>query len=202
MKVHMTRIINTTRNTKSLLRPILGAPGLPITTKLKLYRTYVLFRITYAAPAWYSQIPRSLRRRLQAQQNLALCTITKAPRCVRNTTLSRTSRMESIETFVKRIASNMFRRADSSSHSFLKDIAPLHSRSPDHRRALQRRLLPRDLISPPPVEETSTSTSQQTSQHPTITSQTFNAATWTRTVPRTYRSTRLVPSQPTPRPRT
>ncbi|CAF4874636.1 unnamed protein product [Pieris macdunnoughi] len=63
------------------------------------------------------------------------------PRYVRNATIARDLRMESIDEFVARLTKGMFDRADASQHPHLKDIAPWHSRPPDKYR------YPRELFS-------------------------------------------------------
>ena len=151
--VVIDRRINMTRHVKKatqaarvalfLLRPLLRS-RLPLRTKLALYKAYVRPHLTYASPAWYALVSPQQQKNLQVVQNLALRRVTQAPFCVRNATLQRDLRMESLEDHIGRLAANMFRRADVSDHLHLRNIAPLHSRPPDARHRL-----PRDILPPP-----------------------------------------------------
>ncbi|KAF9797664.1 hypothetical protein SFRURICE_017859 [Spodoptera frugiperda] len=81
-------------------------------------------------------------KRLRAQQSLTLRTIVKAPRFVRNATISRDLGVESVDDFVQRLSTNMFERAGKSRHDHLRALAPYHRRPPDGYG------LPRDLVAP------------------------------------------------------
>ena len=92
-----------------LLRPLFRS-RLPLKTKLSLYKAYVRPHLTYAALAWFALTSPRQRRILQVVQNLALRRgVTQAPSVVRNTTLHRDLRMESLEEHIGRLASNAFR---------------------------------------------------------------------------------------------
>ena len=71
-----------------------------------------------------------------------------APRYVRNATIARDLRMESLDDFIARLATSMFARASGSSFGHLKNLAPYHRRPPD-ARALPRDLVTDDLDSTP-----------------------------------------------------
>ncbi|KAF9806905.1 hypothetical protein SFRURICE_003849 [Spodoptera frugiperda] len=75
-------------------------------------------------------------------QSLTLRTIVKAPRFVRNATISRDLGVESVDDFVQRLSTNMFERAGKSRHDHLRALAPYHRRPPDGYG------LPRDLVAP------------------------------------------------------
>lgn len=141
MKKHVSNVVNQVRATRALLRPVLHS-RLPIRAKLGIYKAYVRTRLTYAAPAWYALVRECNRRRLRAQQSLALRTIVDAPRFVRNSTISRDLRMESLDDFIGRLTKAMFGRAEHSGFQHLRELAPYHARPPDGRG------FPRDLLSP------------------------------------------------------
>ena len=139
---HVRHATSSAKTALFLLRPLLRS-HLPLRIKLALYKSYVRPRLTYAAPAWYALTNPCLRKNLQVVQNIALRRVTQAPYFVRNATLLRDLKMESLEEHIGRLSSNAFSRADVSDHLHLQDIAPWHSRPPDICR------LPRDSLPPP-----------------------------------------------------
>ena len=128
-----------------LLRPLLRS-SLPLRTKLALYKAYVRPHLTYATPAWYALTSEHQRKKLQVVQNIALRHVTQAPYYVRNSTLQRDLRIESLEEHIGRLAVKAFSRADISDHLHLQNIAPWHTRPPDRKR------LPRDILTLPNSE--------------------------------------------------
>ena len=145
MVAHTKKATQAARAALFLLRPLLRS-SLPLRTKLQLYKAYVRPHLTYASPAWYALLSPRQQKNVQVVQNLALRRVTQAPYCVKNSTLHRDLRMESLEEHVGRLAVNTFRRADESAHLHLKNIAPLHARPPDSKHMLK---LPRDILPPP-----------------------------------------------------
>ena len=143
MTHHVKKATQAARVALFLLRPLLRS-RLPLRTKRALYKAYVRPHLVYASPAWYALLSTQQQKNLQVVQNLSLRRVTQAPFCVRNSTLHRDLRMESLEEHVGRLASNMFRRADASDHLHIRNIAPLHARPPDARHQL-----PRDILPPP-----------------------------------------------------
>ncbi|CAK1540365.1 unnamed protein product [Leptosia nina] len=140
LRHHAVRAAGRAAAAASKLRPLLSS-RLPTRAKLALYRQYIRPHLTYAAPAWYGLTAEYVRQRLRAVQNKTLRRIVDAPRFVRNATIARDLRQESLDDFIKRLATQMFARADASSFAHLRDIAPHHSRPPDHRRAFPRELV-------------------------------------------------------------
>ncbi|GBP10876.1 hypothetical protein EVAR_5456_1 [Eumeta japonica] len=69
------------RAARSMLRPVLRS-HLPLRAKVALYKGYIRSRLTYAAPAWYALCSASQRKRIQAQQNIALRMIVGAGRAL------------------------------------------------------------------------------------------------------------------------
>ncbi|KAJ8703943.1 hypothetical protein PYW07_013237 [Mythimna separata] len=129
------------------LKPVLSS-RLPVRVKLGIYKAYIRPVLTYAAPAWFALTCETNRIPLRAQQHLALRSVVDAPHIVRNDIIQRDLGMESLDEFVRRLATGMFARADASAWPHVKHLAPWHARPPDARR------LPRDLVagcdSPPP----------------------------------------------------
>ncbi|KAL4720346.1 hypothetical protein ACJJTC_003074 [Scirpophaga incertulas] len=79
---------------------------------------------------------------LEAQQALALHTIARAPRYVRNSVLHRDLKMSTIREHTIKLARNMYERASKSAHPLIKDLAPQHARPLEGRL----RMLPSDLL--------------------------------------------------------
>lgn len=139
MKAHIDTVVASARAARALLFPVLRS-RLPLRTKLGVYKAYIRTRLTYAAPAWYALASQSQRQRLHAQQSLSLRTIADAPRYVRNATIQRDLKIESLDAFIGSLATRMFGRADESSFRHLRELAPYHARPPDLKS------FPRDLV--------------------------------------------------------
>lgn len=129
-KSHADNVVARVKTARRMLRPVFSSK-LPLRTKVGIYKTYIRSRLTYAAPAWFACLSESQKKRLRAQQSQTLRTIVAAPRYVRNATISRDLRVESLDDFVSSLATRMFHRADISAHVHLQNIAPLHARPPD-----------------------------------------------------------------------
>ncbi|GBP44218.1 hypothetical protein EVAR_22102_1 [Eumeta japonica] len=112
--------------------------------KSPLYRGYIRFRLTYAAPAWYAICSASQRKRIQAQQ-YAL-----------NDVITRDLCIETVEEFIQRIARRIYDIADQGPYEFLRNIAPMHEKSPSGRP------LSRELIKTPPPKKERANTLVQT----------------------------------------
>jgi hypothetical protein len=147
MSAHVNNTINRTRTARALLTPVMKS-SLPLTAKINIYKGYIRSRLTYAAPAWYALVGECKRRRLRAQQSLALRAASGAHYYVSNHVLHRDLKVEHLDDFITRLARAMFERADGSRLTHLQNIAPHHTRPPD------KRALPRDLIRPDPPATT------------------------------------------------
>ncbi|GBP59030.1 hypothetical protein EVAR_15033_1 [Eumeta japonica] len=86
----------------------------------------------------------SQRKRIQAQQNIALRMIAGAGRYVLIDVIARDLCIETVEEFIQRIARRMFDIADQGPYEFLQNITPMQERSPSGRP------LPRELLRTPP----------------------------------------------------
>lgn len=143
MNPQVNRALQQARAARAQLRPVLIS-RLPLRTKVRVYKTYVRSRLTYAAPAWYALLSHTNKVALQRIQNVALRMCVSAGRYVRNDVIARDTGTESIESFVKLSARRMFDKADNGHHAHLNDLAPLHTRPPDFDKPW--RPLPRDLL--------------------------------------------------------
>ncbi|GBP34307.1 RNA-directed DNA polymerase from mobile element jockey [Eumeta japonica] len=132
MAAQVEHIIHQSRAARSMLRPVLRS-HLPLRAKVALYKGYIRSRLTYAAPAWYALCSISQKKRIQAQQNIALRMIAEAERYVLNDVIARDLCIETIEEFIQRIARRMFDIADQGPYEFLRNIAPMQERSPSGR---------------------------------------------------------------------
>lgn len=63
---------------------------------------YVRFKITYAGPAWGTQIFATNWKKIEGIQNIAMRTITGLPWCDRNTTIAKSVNITTIKDEIKR----------------------------------------------------------------------------------------------------
>ncbi|GBP21147.1 RNA-directed DNA polymerase from mobile element jockey [Eumeta japonica] len=143
MAAQVEHVIHQSRAARSMLRPVLRS-HLPLRVKVTLYKGYIRSRLTYAAPAWYALCSISQKKRIQAQQNIALRMIVGAGRYVSNDVIARDLCIETVEEFIQRIARRMFDIADQGPYEFLRNIAPMQESSSSGRP------LPRELLRTPP----------------------------------------------------
>ncbi|GBP88903.1 RNA-directed DNA polymerase from mobile element jockey [Eumeta japonica] len=94
------------------------------------YKGYIRSRLTYAAPAWYALCSTSQRKRIQAQQSIALRMIVGAGRYVLNDVIARDLCIETVKEFIQRIARRMLT-------SLIR--AHMDSSGTSHRRTRGRR---------------------------------------------------------------
>lgn len=141
MNKHVRTIVARTKIAAEKLRPIFSSK-LPLNVKTTVYKMYIRSRLTYAAPAWYALTGATARRQLGVVQSRTLRKIVNAPRYVRNATIQRDLRIESLEDFVRRLSTKMFASADASIWPHLQNLAPLHARPPEQPEPA----LPRDLL--------------------------------------------------------
>ncbi|GBP47590.1 hypothetical protein EVAR_30304_1 [Eumeta japonica] len=99
MAAHVEHVIHQSRAAWSMSRPVLRS-HIPLRAKISLYKGYIRSRITYTPPAWYALCSISQRKRIQAQQNIALRMIVGANRYVLNDVIARNLRIETIEEFI------------------------------------------------------------------------------------------------------
>ncbi|GBP35260.1 hypothetical protein EVAR_19481_1 [Eumeta japonica] len=103
--------------------------------KVALYKGYIRSLITYAAPTWYALSSTSQKKKIQAQQNIAQRMIVSVGGYVLNEVIARDFHIEAVEEFIQYI--NI---TNEGNYEFLRNIAPMHERSPSGR------LLPRELL--------------------------------------------------------
>lgn len=146
MGAHTKITIAKTKTTMAALRPMLTS-SLPLRVKLNLYKIYVRSRLTYASPAWFALLSETNKKKLQVQQSKALRYLAKAPWYVRNSTLQRDLKIESLEDFAVKLSKAMFARADASNAPHIKNITPWNSRPPDGRALPRSLITPRNVVS-------------------------------------------------------
>ncbi|GBP78554.1 hypothetical protein EVAR_61565_1 [Eumeta japonica] len=146
MAAQVKHVIHQSRAARSMLRPVFRS-HLPLRAKIVLYKGYIRSRLTYVAPAWYALCSASQRKRIQAQQSIALRMIVGAGRYVLNDVIARDFCIETVEEFIQRIARRMYDIADQGPYELLRNMAPTHERSPSGRP------LPRELVKTPPPKE-------------------------------------------------
>lgn len=82
---HVRSTINKAKGIKHALFPLINSKSpLPLRTKLYVYKLYILPLITYASPAWLSNISASNLKQLETLQTSTLRTITDLPKFVNN----------------------------------------------------------------------------------------------------------------------
>ncbi|GBP40031.1 Probable RNA-directed DNA polymerase from transposon X-element [Eumeta japonica] len=149
MATQVEHAIHQSRFARSILRPVLQS-HLPLQAKMVLYKGYICSRLTYTAPAWYALCSTSQRKRIQAQQNIALRMMVGAGQYVLNEVIARDLCIEIVKEFIQHIARRMYDIADLGPHEFLWNITPMHERSPSDRP------LPRELLKTPPLKSKNT----------------------------------------------
>lgn len=142
MREHVRAVAGQVRAATAALMPVFKS-RLPLRAKVGVYKTYLRSKLTYAAPAWFALASKASKATLRARQSVAIRRLAGAPRYVRNSTLARDLKIESVDDFVARLADRMFGAADASRHSHIRGIAPYHTRPPDGRA------FPRDLVTRP-----------------------------------------------------
>ncbi|XP_041973394.1 uncharacterized protein LOC121729071 [Aricia agestis] len=149
MSAQCQAAVNGAKAAVAQLHPAYSSPQIPLNMRIALYKLYVRSRLTYAAPAWHHLLSDSHKRTLQRVQNKVLRRIAGAPWYVRNDTIARDLRVESVEAFVAQLSKSLFARADASRLPELANLAPWHARPPDRHR-LPRDAVPEDTAEHPP----------------------------------------------------
>ncbi|CAI6348281.1 unnamed protein product [Macrosiphum euphorbiae] len=86
---------------------------------------YVKTIITYAGPAWGALISTANWRRLEAVQSIALRIITGSPWFVRNTVISKSSQVPSIQSTITQNSKNMFIKLQQFNYNHLQSIGKM-----------------------------------------------------------------------------
>lgn len=141
--MHQTRAAVQSAKAATLqLRPIFES-SLPMRKKLGIYKIYVRPRLTYAAPAWFVLTSEDSKKKMRSLQSKTIRRILKAPPFVRNTTLLKDTKMETIDQHIGGLTKRLFERADATGWSHIRGIAPYHRRPPD-RKGFSRDLVVSD----------------------------------------------------------
>lgn len=153
-------VITKIQLARSKLRPLLSSE-LPLRTKLDIRS-----RLTFSGSAWYNLTAESARKRLQVAENKCLPMMVDAPSYFRNSTIYWDFKWETVDAFIRRLATRMFERADLSALPHLTGIAPIPH--PDTTLQIRRRLKrpARELITAPSSGANATPSDQITNHQP------------------------------------
>ncbi|GBO98633.1 RNA-directed DNA polymerase from mobile element jockey [Eumeta japonica] len=80
-----------------------------------------------------AETPKTGRKRIQMQQDIALQMIVRVGLYVLNNVIARELRIETVEEFIQHLARQMYDIADQGPYEFLRNIALIHERSPGGR---------------------------------------------------------------------
>lgn len=120
---HIDYITQKARAARAILYPVLNKRSpIPLTTKLLLYKVYVLPILTYAFPAWGALASPRSKKKMEAVQNIALRTIFGAPWYVRNVTLLTDANMTPVVEYGKDLTTNLFTKTALSKHEHIRDL--------------------------------------------------------------------------------
>jgi len=95
---HIKNTINKAKATAYILYPLINKKSrLSLNTKIYIYKTYIRPVITYASPAWASNISKSSWSKLESIQARTLRTISNQPWFVRNQTIRNSAKIQTIK---------------------------------------------------------------------------------------------------------
>lgn len=104
------------------LNPLIGRNSkMSLNNKLLLYKSMIRPILLYASPAW-AAVRRTTRNKLQIFQNKSLRRLTDAIRYVRNDTLHRDLKIDTIDTAILTASHNYNRAIENSDFPNLKEI--------------------------------------------------------------------------------
>lgn len=134
---HVNMAVNKTKAVGYKLFPLLNEKSpLSIRTKLYIYKTYMRPILTYASPAWISNISTKSRNKLEATQSIALRKITGLPWYVSNQTIRQSTNIPSISQHMSSASTIL---AQSISTSTFKHISDISKRKNSSRTVLRNR---------------------------------------------------------------
>ncbi|KAI5651463.1 hypothetical protein NE865_00707 [Phthorimaea operculella] len=89
------------KEARTLPGPVLLS-RLPLRTKLRVYKTYICSRLTYATPAWYALRSSTQKKRIEVIQTTTLRLITGAGRFVCNDVIAVDLKVETVEVYIRK----------------------------------------------------------------------------------------------------
>lgn len=133
-RAHINRSLCKANHRLRQLYPILNKSSpININLALTIYKSLIRSILTYAAPVW-GYAAKSHINKLQIFQNKVLRIITKLPRVTPIETLHEQTGMETIQSYVSRIAKKLYRKSQISNNSQIRQLGqynPIHDK---HKR--------------------------------------------------------------------
>jgi len=121
---HVTNAINKTKAAKHCLFPVINKnSSIPLKMKLHVYKTYLRPMLTYAGPAWASNISQSSWKKLESTQSTILRTITDSEWFVRNSTIRNFAEIPTIRHHIQTEISKLKSTISNSKHSHISNIS-------------------------------------------------------------------------------
>jgi retron-type reverse transcriptase len=124
---HAQRAVNAARSRRMALAPILGAPHIPVETRLRLVDAIIRPVLTYASPAWSGSLTGGALRALEVMHRSSLRTCLRLGWTPSNETLYIISKTVPLGTSLKSIARTFFEKAENSSTEELRRTALRHT---------------------------------------------------------------------------
>ena len=121
---HITDTMNKTKAAKHCLFPVINKNSpIPLNMKLYIYKTYLRPILTYAGPAWASNISENSWKKLESTQSGILRTITDSQWFVRNSTIRNSAEIPSIRKYIQTETSKLKSTITSSKFSHISNIS-------------------------------------------------------------------------------
>jgi len=121
---HAKSVVNKTKAAGHLLFPMINKKSpLSVRTKLYIFKAYMRPILTYASPAWASNISNSNWSRIEAVQNKTLRQITDLPFFVSNHSIRKSTNIPSIREFINATSTKLQLSISSSHFPHIKSIS-------------------------------------------------------------------------------
>jgi hypothetical protein len=121
---HVNYAVNRTKAVGHLLFPMINSKSpLSIQTKLYIFKSYMRPILTYASPAWASNISATNRARIEATQSVTLRRISKLPLYVSNHSIRKSTNIPSISDFINSTSLQLKNSIIHSPFPHISDIA-------------------------------------------------------------------------------
>lgn len=132
---HVKTIANKAKGIRHALFPLINLKSpLPLRIKLCIYKTYILPIVTYASPAWFSNLSISNIKKLETLQSKTLRMITKLPQFVNNQTVINSTKISSIYDRNQLLTENFKKKIQNSSINHISNISKRPSISSHFRK--------------------------------------------------------------------
>jgi len=127
---HVKQTLNKARATRFLLFPMLSNKNpLSLATKIYIYKTYIRPIITYACPAWASNISKTSWTTIEAFQSTTLRQITNLPFFVSNLTIRKTTNITSLYDLSQSLTLKLKTTISTSNFSHINNMAKKRNQS-------------------------------------------------------------------------